>query len=259
MINFMKVITFLSKIKHQIRIILHKGNTYNCPFCNYSSKDLALMGFDLPVIKEKKIVGGGLRHGACHNCDSSDRERLIYVYLKETLKFFATGKNKSILHVAPEKNLSKKIFEFGFDNYVCGDLFTEGYSYPSHVLNMSILDIPYPENTFDLVICNHVLEHVKDDDFAMKEILRVLKTGGQAILQVPISSILPETFEDYKITDPKQREIVFGQFNHIRIYGQDYTKRLEKSGFSVNQINISSEYVKYGLNINEDLFICKKL
>ena len=150
------------------------------------------------------------------------------------------------------------LFKLKFQKYVCGDLFTEGYSYPQHVQNLSILNIPYDDNSFDLIICNHVLEHIQTDLLAMKELHRVLKNGGQAILQVPISKNNLKTFEDFSITDPIQREKVFGQFDHIRIYGQDYPERLQKIGFKVNRINISSEFMKYGLNKDEDIFLCKK-
>lgn len=209
------------------------------------------------MLKEKEVVGAGMRYGGCYNCSSSDRERLIYTYLKEFRKIF-NSRNLKILHIAPEKNLSKKLLEFGFDDYVCADLFTEGYVYPAHVKNINVLDIPYEDNTFDIVICNHVLEHIDTDLKAMKEIRRVLKTGGEAILQVPISKNNQETFEDFSITDSKQREKVFGQFDHVRIYGQDYSKRLEQAGFNVKRINISEQFPKSGLNEDEDIFIGEK-
>jgi len=247
-----------NRLKHQIRLMLHKGDKYICPFCKYSSKDLSISGIDIPVLKEKHVIGGGIRFAGCYNCGSSDRERLIDIYLQEKIRIFDSGKNKSILHIAPEKHLSKKIFDFGFSKYICGDLFTEGYHYPAHVQNINVLNIPFDDNTFDLIICNHVLEHIPTDLAAMKELQRVLKIEGQAILQVPISKNSAQTFEDLSVTEPKQREIVFGQFDHIRIYGQDYVNRLEESGFKVTRINISNEYMKYGLNIDEDIFICKK-
>ncbi|MDG0974473.1 MAG: class I SAM-dependent methyltransferase [Crocinitomicaceae bacterium] len=247
-----------NRLKKQIRLMLHKGDKYICPFCNYSSRDLSIIGIDIPILIEKQVVGGGKRFGGCYNCDATDRERLIYIYLTEKVKIFNAGKNQCILHIAPEKNLSRLLLDFCFNKYVCGDLFTEGYQYPAHVQNINVLNIPYGDNTFDLIICNHVLEHIPTDLEAMKELQRVLKIGGQAVLQVPISKNSAQTFEDFSVTEPKQREIVFGQFDHVRIYGQDYVNRLEESGFKVRRINISNEYMKYGLNIDEDIFICEK-
>src|SRR5690606_19939096 len=141
---------------------------------------------------------------------------------------------------------------------VCGDLFTEGYEYAAHVQNMNVMDIPYGDHHFDYVLCNHVLEHIPEDTKAMKEIFRVLKPGGSAILQVPISKNSAQTVEDFTIEDPKKREELFGQFDHVRIYGQDYVNRLESAGFKVNRLNISQKYQKLGVNPEEDLFVCEK-
>lgn len=246
------------KFKRVFKLILHHGNKYKCPFCGYASKDLFSIGLNFPVLKEKEVVGGGRRPGGCYKCGSIDRERLILVYLKEKLKIFSGDKNLSILHIAPEKHLSMLLSEAGFTKYICGDLFTYGYEYPANVENIDVLSIPYANNTFDLVICNHVLEHVPQDQMAMKEIKRVMKSCGKAILQVPISKNSLITFEDNSITEPKERELNFGQFDHVRIYGQDYIKRLEESGFKVERINISKEFKKFGLNQDEDIFICIK-
>lgn len=246
------------KLRKALRLLLHKGDNYRCPFCNYSSKDLSITGKDIQVIKEKQIVGAGRRPGGCFKCGSTDRERLMYVYLQKKLKLFDNGKDKKVLHIAPEKNLSKKLLDYGLDEYVCGDLFTEGYTYPSHVRNMNVLNIPFQEGYFDIVICNHVLEHIPKDHDAMKELYRVLKKGGKAILQVPISKIMVKTFEDFSITTPEEREKVFGQFDHLRIYGQDYTDRLGSVGFNVERLNISKEFAGFGLNPDEDLFIARK-
>ncbi|MGV6861388.1 MAG: class I SAM-dependent methyltransferase [Putridiphycobacter sp.] len=171
------------------------------------------------------------------------------------LDLFNQPKDIKILHLAPERNISRILHNHGFKNYVCGDLFTEGYSYPDYVQNMNVLNIPFGDNHFDLIICNHLLEHVPNDLDAMKELFRVLKPNGKAILQVPISKNSEKTFEDFSITDPKEREIVFGQFDHVRIYGQDYPERLESIGFSVKRVNITGEYPKFGLASDEDIFI----
>ena len=247
-----------TKIKKQIKLAIHSGTKYQCPICGYKSKDFYPIGINIPVLKEKQVVGAGLRNGGCFKCDSSDRERLIYTYLVNKMDLLNQPKNIRILHLAPEKNLFRILYNHGFKNYVCGDLFTEGYKYPEYVQNMNVLNIPFEDNYFDLIICNHLLEHVPNDTDAMKELFRVLKQKGKAILQVPISKNSDKTFEDFSVTDPKEREIVFGQFDHLRVYGQDYPERLESEGFSVVRINISGEFTKYGLAINEDIFIGNK-
>lgn len=246
-----------SKAKQVIKLAVHSGNKFNCPFCGYNAKDLSLIGSDLKVLKEKQVVGAGIRNGGCYKCGSTDRERLVYIYLKNEVKIFDI-RNIKILHLAPEKKLSSILCKSGFEKYICGDLFTEGYNYPDYVENMNVLNIPYEDNYFDIVICNHLLEHVPNDIDAMKELFRVLKPNGKAILQVPISKNSKKTLEDFSITNPKEREVVFGQFDHVRIYGQDYENRLSSVGFKVERINISKKYEKNGLCIDEDIFIGKK-
>lgn len=241
-----------------IQVITKKGGKYICPFCNYKAQGLFIIGRKSKVLNEKQIIGGKRGPSGCYKCRSSKRERLVYTYLKEKLDIFNSMTIEHVLHIAPEPNLTEKLLKIDFKSYVCGDLFTEGYNYNSHVQNMNVTSIPYPNETFDLVICNHVLEHVPDDLIAMKELRRVLKRDGKAILQVPISKISYETFEDFSVTTPDQREIIFGQYDHVRIYGQDYVHRLASSGFKVNRINISSEYLQYGLDIDEDIFVCCK-
>lgn len=246
-----------SKIKRIVKNALITRNKFLCPICGCKSNELYTMGIDIPVLKEKQVIGAGLRNAGCYNCNSIDRERLVYTYLKDKLNVLER-KDLKILHLAPEKNISKILSRQGFNKYICGDLFTEGYQYPEYVQNMNVLNIPFEDNHFDLIICNHLLEHVPNDIDAMKELFRVLNVNGKAILQVPISKNSDKTFEDFSITDSKEREAVFGQFDHLRIYGQDYTDRLNSAGFKIERINISKEFPKYGLALDEDLFIGSK-
>ncbi|UZT96661.1 class I SAM-dependent methyltransferase [Chryseobacterium fluminis] len=247
----------LKKIKTKLKLLSHSGFTYYCPFCGYRAKDWEVVGHDLPVLQEKKVVGGGRRAAGCYKCQSRDRERLLYAFIVEELRL-PENKNLSLLHIAPEIKLSEILLNQNFKEYICGDLFTPGYYYADYVKNINVLDISYSDHYFDFVICNHVLEHIPDDKKAMRELFRVLKPGGKAILQVPISGNTWETHEDFTISDPKKREELFGQFDHVRIYGQDYSSRLEESGFKVNRINISDQYKKLGLNPYEDIFFCEK-
>jgi SAM-dependent methyltransferase len=245
-------------LRRRIKLRLHQGSTYTCPFCQYSAKDLRPHGHDFAVLEERQVVGGGVRPSACYSCGSSDRERLIYFYLKDERDFFTEPQDKKVLHIAPEKRLSRFMLGVGFGEYVCGDLFTEGYNHPTHVQNIDVNEIPFEDDTFDLILCNHVLEHIPTDDVAIKELARVLKPGGTAILQVPISANSAETFEDFTVVDPKEREQTFGQFDHVRIYGQDYVTRLERGGFGVDRVNLSEKYARYGVNPDEELFVCSK-
>lgn len=249
--------SLIKRLKNKIKLQAHSGNNYYCPYCGYSSKDLEVVGHDLPVLIEKEVVGGGRRAAGCYQCHSRDRERLLYAFIIEELNL-PQNKNIHILHIAPEPKLSNVLLKQNFDEYICGDLFTPGYTYPAHVQNMNVLELPFEDHHFDLVICNHVLEHIPEDIKAMKELQRVIKPEGKAILQVPISKNTPETVEDFTISDPQKREELFGQFDHVRIYGQDYTQRLESAGFLVNRINITETYKRLGVNPEEDIFYCEK-
>ena len=245
-------------IPKQIKKILYKGNKFLCPLCGFHARSLAPIGREVPVLKKKMVVGAGLRNAGCYSCGSTDRERMIFLYLKNHLHVFESNKMRSILHIAPEKNLSSKLFNYGFENYICGDLFTSKYRYPSYVQRLNILNIPFKEDSFDLIICNHVLEHIYEEERAFSEIKRVLKSEGIAIIQVPISLNSNKTIEDNRIKKPKEREKLFGQFDHVRLYGQDYPDRLRKFGFKVEEINIQPLYPTNGINENEVLYVLHK-
>ncbi|MBK8554775.1 MAG: methyltransferase domain-containing protein [Lewinellaceae bacterium] len=152
--------------------------------------------------------------------------------------------NLSLLHVSPEKMLFRKFKTLPGIQYVPADKFDPGYHYPAGTVNMDITDIQYPDAHFDAVICSHVLEHVPDDAKAMKEIHRVLKPGGWAIMLVPIDANLEKTFEDASITDPEARLKAYGQSDHVRQYGMDFGKRLENAGFTVKRDDFVQSFPK---------------
>lgn len=240
----------------------YAGKAYYCPYCKHTFRKLLPGGFDLPVLKEKQVVGGGYRENlVCPRCFSIDRDRLIYLYLTEYTNLLTLPLN--VLHVAPEGCLRAFLMSLLNITYTSGVKFYEGYYYDRKVNLMDVTRMSFPDESFDVVICNHVLEHIREDKLALKEIYRVLKPGGWAILQVPISRILTQTLEDPTVNTPEKREEVFGQFDHVRIYGQDYPSILEKAGFMVKQFNIfheskRSDLLKFALNPEEELFIAYK-
>jgi predicted SAM-dependent methyltransferase len=237
---------------------LYWGNKFECPICLGHYRKFLPVGYDIPVIEEKRIVGGGYRLNAiCPRCYSFDRERLIYLYLVNHTDFF--NRNVEVLHIAPEKNIQKKFIAGKNISYLSADLDS-----PLAMIKMDITDINHERDYFDLIICNHVLEHINEDHKAMSELYRILRPGGKAILQVPISLSLDETFEDPTVKSPEEREKVFGQKNHVRIYAKDYKDRLEKVGFTVEVYDVLKEFgelniLKYGLLKDENIYICSKL
>jgi len=245
--------------------LIYRGNKYFCPYCEHSFRKLLADGFDLPVIKEKKIIGAGRRDNCtCPRCFSKDRDRLIYLYLKHKTDFFE-GHYK-VLHIAPEAWMKELFQRTANIDYTAGvkEIESMGYYYDRMTREIDITNLEMKNNLYDTIICNHVLEHVDDDIQAMNELLRVLKPGGYAILQVPISPILEKSYEDSDIISKRSRERYFGQFDHVRIYGQDYFDRLESVGFNVekhhpvkDQWNIP-DLEKYALNPDEELFIAHK-
>ena len=163
-----------------------------------------------------------------------------------------------MLHVAPEMQLHRVIRSHPNIDYVTADL-----NSPFAMVKMDITNIEYEDNVFDVIICNHVLEHIPDDRKAMAELYRVLKPGGWAILQVPISLSLDRTLEDSTITTPEEREKIFGQEDHVRIYAKDYKDRLVLVGFRVKVDRFEgkgsdSDIRKYGLLRDENIYVCSK-
>jgi predicted SAM-dependent methyltransferase len=207
------------------------------------------------VFTQKSIVGGGRRSNAlCPVCECLDRERLAYLYLKNRPQLLPSG--TKLLHVAPERNLSSWLRSKAHLNYVTADFSMGGVD-----VTIDLTKIPFPNSTFNAIICNHVLEHIPNDRTAMAELFRVLKPDGWAMLQVPISLRLAATYEDFSIIDPTDRERAFGQNDHVRIYAMDYVDRLKQAGFTVdlfdwrpNKGDYGGENNKFGLIDREVVF-----
>jgi len=159
--------------------------------------------------------------------------------------------------VAPELCFEPILRQRLGDNYVTADLFN-----PRAMVRMDITGIDYPDESFDVIYCSHVLEHVQDDRKAMREFYRVLKGNGWAILLAPI--IIEETFENPSIVEPSERSRHFGRKDHVRAYGRDYTDRLRDAGFivevtTVNDLARNDEKVQMGLTpASGEIYYCTK-
>lgn len=240
------------RIKTAIRNFILRGNNVECPICEKTF--VKFLPFGVPPAQPRM-------NAMCPNCLSLERTRIYWKYLSEKSNLF-NSKN-SVLHIAPEFKLFEKFMMHPKINYFPIDKFTEGYSYPKGTKNMDLTNLKYPDNTFDFVLCSHVLEHIPNDILAMQELYRVLKPSGFGILQVPIEMDRTTTYEDHSIISPKEREKAFGQFDHVRIYGKDYIDRLKSVGFEVKidaYANKTSKLDKFrfGFGAGELLFIVRK-
>jgi SAM-dependent methyltransferase len=161
---------------------------------------------------------------------------LVHHYIANEQTLVDPNKPMRVLHVAPERGIAEWLTRRSVVEYLAGDLTPERYDFVPAV-RVDVARLQFADAQFDLLICNHVLEHVPDDRLAMRELFRVLRPGGQAILQVPISDALTLTREDPAVTEPHERERMFGQADHVRIYGRDYSDRLSAAGFVVEVVN----------------------
>ncbi|MBT0811815.1 class I SAM-dependent methyltransferase [Litoribacter ruber] len=237
---------YLQLVSHKvlrIMAVVYKGDKVICTVCDSGFKKF------LPYGRK------GRDNALCPNCLALERHRLMYLFLQEKTPFFK--KPLKVLHVAPELCFIDKFEAMDNLEYITGDLES-----PLAKVKMDIHQIPFEDETFDVVFCNHVMEHVDDDIAACREINRVLKKDGWGIVQSPVYP-LPETLEDKTITDPAERERLFGQRDHVRKYGLDYASRLSKSGLRVSEDNyvqaLPKEMVeKHALPINEIIYYCTK-
>lgn len=187
---------------------------------------------------------------------SLERHRLLWLYLKNETSFFKA--KLKVLHFAPESalmNQFKKLKNLSYD--------TIDLNSPIADIKADICDLPFLDNSYDFILCNHVLEHIIDDNKAITELYRVLKKNGIGIFQVPIDYNRDTTFEDFSVTNKKERNKLFGQYDHVRIYGLDFFERLQKAGFSVERCEYTSklskeDIIKFCLPKKEIIPICRK-
>ncbi|WP_456377087.1 class I SAM-dependent methyltransferase [Lutibacter sp.] len=238
----------LIKVSYWVRPLIAfflKGNTYTDPIDGKSFRKFLPYGY-----------GNQRSNALSPSTLSLERHRLLWLYLKNETDFFTAP--KKVLHIAPEQCFLKIFRKQENLEYITADLYS-----PIADVKADICDLPFKENTFDIVFANHVLEHIKDDKKAMSELYRVLKPGGMGIFQIPQDLTRKNTYEDFSITSPEDRTNHFGQYDHVRIYGRDYFKRLRSVGFTVNEVDyskkLSNELLqKYCLVKGEILPVCFK-
>lgn len=189
---------------------------------------------------------------------SLERHRLLWLYLQNETNFFTSENKLKVLHFAPEQAFYKRFRNQKNLDYTTTDLFS-----PLADVKADICNLPFDDNQYDIILCNHVLEHIPDDTKAMQELFRVLKPGGMGIFQIPQDVLRAVTFSDDSIIDKKERAKVFGQYDHVRIYGRDYFDKLRRIGFTVVEEDytnkIKAEVVeKYCLAKGEIIPVCFK-
>lgn len=222
-----------------------RGTNYKDPIDGKSYRKFLPYGYE--NVRENVLAPGTL---------SLERHRLCWLYLRNETSFFSS--ELKVLHFAPEQAFHKRFRNLKNLSYTTTDL-----NSPIADVKADICDLPFSDNEFDFIICNHVLEHIPDDTTAMKELYRVLAPGGIAILQVPLENDRATTFEDDSITDPKERAKIFGQYDHVRIYGMDYFEKLASVGFSVEAVDYTTTFSEeeistYRLAKGELLPVCRK-
>ncbi len=226
-----------------------KGDTVHCPCC--SNKFVTFV----PAGLQKRA------NSRCVSCDALERHRTIWLYLQQKTNFFSEP--LKVLNVAPESFFYRKFSQLPNIEYYPIDKYPEEYGYGRKTIRMDVTDLKFVDNTFDVIICNHVLEHVPNDRKALTEMHRVLKPGGWSILNSPVDKKRAVTFEDTSINNPAKRLELFGQQDHVRVYGRDYIDRLFDAGFEVNMVDFAgtfshNERFRYGMKAGDEIFHCFK-
>ncbi len=237
---------YLQLVSHfflKVLAVFYKGNKVNCNVCGHSFRKF------LPYGRKAR------ENALCPNCLALERHRLMWLFLLKETDFFK--KKLKVLHIAPELCFIDRMEALPNLEYITADLES-----PLAKVKMDVHDIPFDAESFDIVFCNHVMEHVEDDIRACSEINRVLKKDGWGIIQSPVYD-LEKTIEDKSVTDPAERERLFGQRDHVRKYGKDYAARLSNSGLNVTENlfvkTLDEDLIKkHALPQNEIIFYCSK-
>jgi SAM-dependent methyltransferase len=252
----------IKKLRNRIFAMLHPGSKVYCLYCHKTYSKFLHEGVKSPAFKKYKVAGGGYKLNVqCPHCYSVDRSRLLYLFFQMRTDVYR--KPTRILHISPNKEIAG-VLKGPTITQVVGTIEPEQYMEFDPV-RLDVQEIGFPDNSFDVVICCHVIEHVDDDDKAMREIFRVLKPGGFAVLQVPLALNLDKTIEDRTLKTDKERKLKFGQVDHVRLYGMDYFDKLRKAGFRVERDNPftnhwlpEAELKRHALDPLEDVIVAHK-
>lgn len=231
-------------IRPALRIIFFGRSRY-CPVCNSSCR--LFLSHGVKSRRSKNVV--------CPVCLSHERQRLAWIFIHSSTNL-NDGSVKKLLHLAPEAEFERKLKSIPGIQYLSADLLN-----PHAMVEMDITHIQSPEAAFDIILCSHVLEHIPEDRKAMGELFRVLKPGGWALIQVPTSN--KGTFEDPSVTDPAERERLFWQGDHVRLYGLDIKERLTAAGFDLevifpDQVLDQQDFERMGILADEPIYYCRK-
>lgn len=238
------------------------GNRFHCVFCGKSYARFLGTGVRRDAFTRQDVVGAGPKKNArCPNCHSKDRARLQLLFLRERTEVFR--KPHRLLHIAPDPHLARVLHDAETIDYVCGGL-TNRLVLDFNPLDIDVTAIPFDAEQFDVVLCNHVLPYVRDDDLALREIHRVLRPGGFAIVQVPLGLALDETYEvpDLEI-DGDNTLAHYGLRWVLRTYGRDYEQKLARNGFEVKRHNAIRErwlpdIERHGIDPREDIYVATR-
>ena len=226
--------------------VFYKGNKVECPVCERSFSKF--LSFGSKVAHRENVL--------CPYDLTLERHRLMWLYLKNETDFFTAP--LKVMHIAPEQCFLDLFRAQKNLNYTTGDLVS-----PIADIHFDLHKIPLDKDQYDVIFCNHVMEHVDDDHQCMSELHRIMKPGGWGILQVPIDYNRNETYEDPSITTPEEREKHFWQYDHVRLYGLDYPDKLRAAGFEVEEYDYTQhfskeEYERMRLQPKEKIYVVKK-
>lgn len=255
----------IARIMHRLQVLVARRPFAASRECCLCGKRAARFlpyrgGWDAaaPVLRLLNVIGSDLDNYQCPWCGCNDRERHLWLYLSRA-QALPDLAGMDILHFAPEAHIARFIRSKSARSYQQADLF------PVHegTLRVDLQAMPFQDGSFDLVIANHVLEHVADENRALNEIRRVLRPGAWAILQTPYSPVLEGTLSDAGVVTPEARLHLFGQEDHVRFFGRDFVERICRAGFRSRVLQHDQalpdlDVVRFGVNPREPLLLFER-